>query len=159
MIKKKFSLILSLLILSFLLVSCSSSRHDMSEQDEFSSDSVYVFDKPLTPPTPSPVPDTTSVQPKVQPPPTPAPPSVAKETYYYIIQIGAFKSNDRAQAFADSAKMEIGNKIEISYSSRVNLYVVHLMPPYATKTAAQTAREGLWKKNKFKDAWILTVKK
>ena len=157
MIKKKLSLILSLLILSFLLVSCGSSRHDMSGQDEFSNDSVYVFDKPLTPPPP-PAPDTASVQPKVQPPP-PTPPPAAKETYYYIIQIGAFKSNERAQAFADSSKKEINNKIEISYSSRVNLYVVHLMPPYATKAAAQAAREELWKKNKFNDAWILTVKK
>jgi cell division septation protein DedD len=157
MIKKKLSLILSLLILSFLLVSCGSSRHDMSEQDGYSNDSVYVFDKPLSPPPPAP--DTTSVQPKVLPPTTPLPPPVANETYYYIIQIGAFKSNERAQALADSAKKEISNKIEISYSSRVNLYVVHLMPPYATKTAAQTAREDLWKKNKFKDAWILTVRK
>ena len=156
MITKKFSLILSLLILCFLLPSCSTSKENIGNQDEFSSDSVYVFDKPLTPPPP-PATDTTSVQPKVQTPPTPPPPP--EEKYYYIVQIGAFKSNSRAQAFADSSKKEINNKIEISYSSRVNLYVVHLMPPYATKEAAQKARQELWKKNKFKDAWILTVKR
>ena len=158
MITKKFSLILSLLILSFLLVSCGSGRHEMTEQDGFSNDSVYVFDKPLTPPPTPPAADTTSVQPKVQPPPT-APPSVEEEKYYYIIQIGAYKSNEKAQAFADSAKKEIPNRIEISYSSRVNLYVVHLMPPYASKAQAEKARQELWKKNKFKDAWILTVRK
>lgn len=155
MIKKNICLLLSLLILPLLLISCSSANESMENQSDFSNDSVYVFDQPLTPP-PSP-PDTTSVQPKVQHPPSPPP--EAKETYYYIIQIGAFRSNDRAQAFADSSKKEIPNKIEISYSSRVNLYVVHLMPPYATKAAAQKAREELWKKNKFKDAWILTVRK
>ena len=160
MIRKKFILLLSLVILSLLLASCYTSKGDMENQDEFSSDSVYVFDKPLPPPTPPPV-DTSTVQPKEEPP-TPPPPVVippAKETYYYVIQIGAFKSNERAQIFADSAKKEISNKIEISYSSRVNFYVVHLMPPYATKEAAQKAREELWKKNKFMDAWILTVRK
>ena len=155
MIKRNIKLMLSLLILPILLISCSASKENNNEdQSGISNDSVYVFDQPLTPPPTAP--DTVSMQPKEEPPPTPPPPKEVK--YFYIIQIGAFRSNERAQAFADSAKKEINNKIEISLSSRVNLYVVHLMPPYATKKEAQKAREELWKKNKFKDAWILTVR-
>ena len=155
MIKRKIILILSILIFPFLITSCGTGKENVGEKGGLSNDSVYVFDQPLTPPPP---PDTVSVKPKEQVT-TPTPPPVYEVTYYYIIQIGAFKSNEKATKFADLAKKEISNKIEISYSSRVNLYVVHLMPPFITKAAAQKAREELWKKNKFKDAWILTVQK
>ena len=73
------------------------------------------------------------------------------------MQIGAFTTNERANEFADSARKVLRYKIDISYSNSVNLYVVQIVPPFATKAEAEIIRNELWKNEMFRDAWILTV--
>ncbi len=149
-----FALILSLLILPFLFISCTGSKDNVENQNGISgADSVYVFDQPVT----TPKHDSVMVKPKVESKP-PAPPAPKQINYYYIVQIGAFSTKDKASAFADSVKKDLKYAIEISYSSTVSLYVVHLMPPYKSKAEAENVRNELWKMNKFKDAWILMIK-
>jgi cell division septation protein DedD len=107
---------------------------------------VYVFDQPITAPTKKEAPID---QKKVVNPPS--------KSQFFIVQIGAFTSNERANEFADTVRKVLKYKIDISYSNSVNLYVVQIVPPFATKAEAEIVRNELWKNELFRDAWILTV--
>jgi cell division septation protein DedD len=144
-IKIKLLFLLLFLILPVLLESCSGSKETES-QTGASSDSVYVFDQPVSSPTKKEAPID---QKKVVNPPS--------KSQFFIVQIGAFTTSERANEFADTAKKVLRYKIDISYSSSVNLYVVQIVPPFATKAEAEIVRNELWKNEIFRDAWILTV--
>ncbi len=148
MTKIKFITTAAVFALPLLLSACGGTKQVTEEQKQNpKSDSVYVFDQPMAPTQK----DTLEVQPKVSPP--------ELEVKYYIVQIGAFTTKEKAEEFADAARKELKNKIEISFSNNVNLYVVQLSPPYSEKQEAERVRNELWKNYKFKDAWILTVTK
>jgi len=142
--KKLNFLFISLFILaSVTFYSCSSSKQAENVNSENQTpDSVYVFDQPV-------LDNNADEQPKVTPP--------AMEAKYYVVQIGAFTTKDKADNFTEEAKKLLKNNVEISYSSNINLYVVQLTPPYNKKEEAEKVRNDLWKIEKFKDAWILTV--
>jgi cell division septation protein DedD len=147
MIKIKIELLFLLLflILPVLLESCSGSKETESQKGS-SSDSVYVFDQPISSPTKKAAPIDQKVV--VNPP---------SKSQFFIVQIGAFTTSERANEFADSVRKVLRYKIDISYSNSVNLYVVQIVPPFATKAEAEIVRNELWKNEMFRDAWILTV--
>lgn len=78
---------------------------------------------------------------------------------YYLVQIGAFTTKDKAEKFASDNKSKIKKEIQISYNEQVNLFVVQLSPLFTEKKEAEKLRNELWKDPAFKDAWILTVTK
>ena len=146
MTKIKFITTAAAFALPLLISACAGTKQAAEEQKPNTKpDSVYVFDEPMTPQHE----DKPEVLPKVSPP--------ELEVKYYIVQIGAFTTKEKAEEFADAARKELKNKIEISFSNNVNLYVVQLSPPYSEKQEAEKVRNELWKNDKFKDAWILTV--
>lgn len=155
MTKIKFLTSVSIFMLPLLINACGGSKETTEEQKQLpKSDSVYVFDQPLTPTHPGSIAlrkDSLEVQPKV------IAPNI--EVKYYIVQIGAFTTKEKAEEFAEMAKNNLKYKIEISFSNNINLYVVQLSPPYSEKQEAEAVRNELWKSEKFKDAWILTVTK
>lgn len=110
-------------------------------------DTIYVFDK--------------------------VPPSPAKETVqentpirnydqqnflmtYYLVQIGAFKTKEKAEKFARKSMLKIKDKIDITFNPLINLYVVQLNKHYNSHEDAEIVRNELWKMNDFKNAWIVT---
>jgi len=78
---------------------------------------------------------------------------------YYVVQIGAFTTKERAENFMTDSKNKINHQLNIAYSKEVNLYVVQLSTAYTSKSDAENVRNGIWKMSEFKDAWILTVNK
>ncbi len=138
--------IILLLILAPVIIlninGCSSS--DQSTQN-VNKDSVYVFDE-IPPDTTSKIPE-----PKVESPNFPV--------KYYIIQIGAFTTKERADEFAAKSKNLIKENLDIEYGDNVKLYVVQLTPFYTSRNQAEKMRNSLWKMKQFKDAWIVTVTK
>ena len=140
----KFLCLLPFLIIAFLMESCSGSK-ETENQTGTPADSLYVFDQPVSTPTKK----ETHVEKKVDNPPS--------KSQFFIVQIGAFTTSERANEFADSARKVLRYKIDISYSNSVNLYVVQIVPPFATKAEAEIIRNELWKHKMFRDAWILTV--
>ena len=148
MSKIKSITFVSILFSALLISSCSGSKETTEEPKQSAQpDSVYVFDQPLTPAHK----DSLEVQPKITAP--------NPEVKYYIVQIGAFTTKEKAEELAAIARKELKYKIEISFSDKINLYVVQLSPPYSEKQEAETVRNELWKNNTFKDAWILAVTK
>jgi cell division septation protein DedD len=144
-IKIKLLFLLLFLILPVLLESCSGSK-DTETQKGASSDSVYVFDQPVPSPTKK---EAVIDQKKVV--------NAPSKSQFFIVQIGAFTTSERANEFADTVRKVLRYKVDISYSSSVNLYVVQIVPPFATKAEAEIVRNELWKNEMFRDAWILTV--
>jgi len=123
------------------LTGCSTSQQ--TQTTENGGDSLYVFDT---------VPDTSAEEIPVLDYPD-------MEMTYYVIQIGAFTSRDRAEKFAEESKSELPYNVKISFSKQNNLYVVQLKDYYTSRNEAEQVRNVLWKKDKFKDAWILTIYK
>lgn len=125
----------------FYMAGCSSSQK--TENMDIGRDSVYVFDSVTDA-------DTNKIEPLEYP-------DMGKT--YYVVQIGAFTSSERARQFAAESKQFLPYDIKTSFSRQNNLYVVQLSEYYTSRTEAETVRNDLWKMEKFRDAWILTINK
>lgn len=135
------SLILVILALFIYLSGCSTSQQ--TQTTDTGKDSVYVFDS---------VPDTSSDEiPSLKYP--------DMGMTYYVVQIGAFTTRERAQRFVSETKASLPFNVKISFSQQNNLYVVQLADYYTSRSEAESVRNELWKDEKFKDAWILTIYK
>lgn len=135
--KKAFLLLASVSVLVWI-TSCTTSQQS-SEEDQ-----IYVFDQ---------IPKENTIE----LPETGEYPNL-NETYY-VVQIGAFTTKDRAESFADLSKNKIKNEIDISYNDVIKLYVVQITPFYKSKREAEMVRDELRKNSEFADAWIVTVNK
>lgn len=74
----------------------------------------------------------------------------------FIVQVGAFSSEERAKRFVLENQTKTDWKMSISYSNTVRLYVVQL-PPFSTRTEAERVRNILWQNDAFRDAFIITI--
>jgi hypothetical protein len=76
---------------------------------------------------------------------------------YYLIQIGAFTNEKRAKRFADKSSKMLNEEIIVSFSDRVNLYLVQLEKKFNNKSDAEIVRDNLKLFPEFQDAWIVTI--
>jgi cell division septation protein DedD len=133
--------ILSLIIIliAFQLVSCSGSQ-----QSNDSEEQVYVFDE-------------VPVEKTIDAPKTGEYPTTGSS--YYVVQIGAFTTEDKAEDFAELSREKTNYRYSIVYSGNLKLYLVQVIPFFKSRTEAEEVRNNLWKTEDFVDAWILTVYK
>lgn len=127
-------------ILPLIIAGCSAATQNTEEE----SDDVYVFDEVKSD-------STFELSDPMQYP--------SLGVTYYVVQIGAFTTKDRAESFMAESKQKITYPLNIAYSKEVNLFVVQLSSAYTSKSDAEKIRNGLWKIDEFSDAWILTVNK
>jgi hypothetical protein len=125
--------------LLFSLAACSSSE-ETTEKDD-----VYIFDE---------IPSDTTLKMNE---PIVSYPNV--NVTYYVVQIGAFTTRERAETFKAEAAIDLKKELAITYSNDVNLFVVQLTPLFTSRTEAENARKVIWKNKKYNDAWIVTVNK
>ncbi|AFH49253.1 Hypothetical protein IALB_1545 [Ignavibacterium album JCM 16511] len=78
---------------------------------------------------------------------------------YFVVQIGAFTSKERAEKFAEVSKSKVNKDIIITYSESNNLYLVQLSPFYKSRQEAELVRDELKVIPEFSDVWIVTVNK
>lgn len=131
---------ISVLFALIYLAGCSSSEEATKEKNKNSD--VYIFDE---------VPSDTTVdlsEPEGFPP-------FNKE--YYVVQIGAFTSKDRAEKFAEDSRIKLQMDTNISFNPDVNLFVVQLKKQFKTRKEAENMRDNLRTMNEYKDAWVLSV--
>jgi cell division septation protein DedD len=137
----KYYLTQSLLIVSacFLIVGCSTSQQGTEEEKQ-----IYIFDE---------VPEEKTIEaPKTGEYPT------LKEAYY-VVQIGAYTTQDKAEAFAELSRSKTNYKYSVIYGESTKLYLVQVIPFFKSRTEAEEVRNNLWKLPEFVDAWIVTVNK
>ena len=128
-----------LLIISCLVISCSSSEETQVKNQEIDQDTVYVFDE---------IPPEDAFE--FESP-------VSQSSDVYVVQLGAFSTFDRAKEFADQSWAKLNREIKVEYKETKNLYVVWIYPPFQDKTSAEGYRSEIQKDGEFKDAWIVTV--
>jgi hypothetical protein len=132
---------ISLLIPACSSVQQSAGREEQKNKPGDKKDSLYVFDQASAK-------DTAQIQNKSE--------IQTNGGTFYLIQIGAFSTKERADEFADSSKSKIQDEIAVSFKTGANLYVVRLSEHYASHDEAVKKRDILWKIPDFKDAWIVT---
>lgn len=135
---KKFFLILSLLVFVNLIISCTSSKQSSD------GERIYVFDEQNN-------------QEKIDVKKDGEYPNI-NETYY-VVQIGAFTTKERAENFAESSRKKIDKEVIITYSENNNLYLVQISPFFRSRQEAELIRDELKVMDEFKDVWIVTVNK
>jgi hypothetical protein len=141
-----------LVIISLIFPACSSvqqtsGRDEQNNNSGEKKDSLYVFDQAAAK-------DTTKnadvqAKPEVQ----------STGGTFYLIQIGAFSTKERADEFADLSRKKVQDEITVSFKSDVNLYVVQIAQHYTSHEEAEKERNILWKIPEFKDSWIVTEQK
>jgi cell division septation protein DedD len=141
-----------LIILSFLLYSCSSTETTI-QQDKAKEPEVYVFDDVSKTDSSKIIPTKTIVpvtekQEKI----SVAQPIIGKK---FIVQVGAYTSKDRAEAFVKENQSKTDQKMSISFSNQVQLYVIQL-PPFSSREEAEKVRNSLWLITPFKGSFIIT---
>ena len=131
----------SLLIISsiYIISACTTSQQGSEDEKQ-----VYIFDevpeeKTIEPPKTGEYPNTTSS--------------------YYVVQIGAYSNEEKAQAFAEIGRTKTNYKCSVVYSESLKLHLVQIIPFFKSRTEAEEVRDNLWKLPEFVDAWIVTVNK
>lgn len=148
---KNFIVLLAALLFTLFISACSSSD-SASNDSQYDQQEAYVFDEVI---------QSDSVQTEepadVTPPPPPAIENPAPAVDY-IIQLGAFTTLVRAEEFIKENQSKIVYPMSASFSDEVKLYVVQI-PPYNSRSDAETVRDILWQTPVFKDAFIITKSK
>ncbi|NOX16807.1 MAG: SPOR domain-containing protein [Chlorobi bacterium] len=136
-----------LFLLTAFLFSCSSSKKAAEETSDNNAEEVYVFDDVGGYGEQTSDANSSNVV---------ANQNIPEETgREYIVQVGAFTSQARAERFVTVNQSKVGFPMQISYSDKVNLYVVQL-PPFPTRKDAENVRDNLWTIDTFRDAFIVT---
>lgn len=139
--KKLAGLIFSFVVI-LLLPSCASK--EVTKDNTPKKDTVYVFDQVA--------PDTVKKQaPSVENPTT--------QTPYYLVQIGAFSTREKAESFSGVAKTKLNYDMTIKYNDVIKLFVVQLNPPFTSRPEAEKVRNDIKQYQEYNDAWIVTVDK
>jgi len=144
--KKTFYLFGIILIYAF--TACSPSTQSSEESTQNSDDQeIYVFDD-VSEYEDQGIPENVEV---IQPVQNNTDDTVSN----YIVQVGAFTTEARAQRFVTVHQPKLEYSMSVSFSEQVNLYVVQL-PPFNNRRNAEMVRDELWKTEIFKDAFIIS---
>ncbi len=134
----KYLTVLSILfITSFFLASCSTVEEEKKDEKPVSENQIDTIKSVETTPT---------VDNKVEVP----------KSYFYVVQIGAYSTFEKAKKFRASVKSKINEEIFVSFDKRTSLYVVRLKPR-DSRQEAEELRAKLRAQKEFSDAFILTI--
>ena len=136
---KKYFLMITILLSVKLFVGCTASQQNTDNEKQ-----IYIFDE---------VPEEKTIE----PPKTGEYPNTISS--YYVVQIGAFTTEEKAEAFAEISRNKTNYKSSVDYSENLKLYLVQIIPFFKSRTKAEEVRNNLWKLQEFVDAWIVTVNK
>lgn len=136
---EKYFQYIYLALFAVLLIGCSATQQNSDDEKQ-----VYIFDE---------VPEEKTIE---------APSSGeypgTSETYY-VVQIGAFTTEEKAQSFEELSRSKTNYKYSVIYSENLKLYLVQVIPFFKSRSEAEAVRNNLWKISDFVDAWIVTVNK
>jgi cell division septation protein DedD len=128
----------TIFILNFV-IGCTASQQNTDNEKQ-----VYIFDE---------VPEEKTIE----APKTGEYPNTISS--YFVVQIGTYSNEEKAQAFAEIARAKTNYKCSVVYSESLKLHLVQIIPFFKSRTEAEEVRNNLWKLTEFVDAWIVTVNK
>lgn len=130
---------LAILLILMSIVSCSSSQNSGNDEEK-----IYVFDEQKEG-------EQIEVKQDGQYP--------NLDETYYVVQIGAFTTKQRAESFAELSRKKISYDVIITLNENNNLYLVQISPFYKSRQEAELVRNEIKDLPEFSDAWIVTVNK
>ena len=136
---------MKILVVSFLIfmvslfLGCTASQQNADNEKQ-----VYIFDE---------VPEEKTIEPSK----TGEYPNTVSS--YYVVQIGAFTTEEKADTFAEISRTKTNYKSSVVYNENLKLWLVQIIPFFKSRTEAEEVRNNLWKLQEFVDAWIVTVNK
>jgi len=142
----------SLTLLATFLIACSNSQETVKSTPKKENDVQLLDDQKINDSLRTVVPqkiDTLAVNKEIPK----ENPNISKK---YIVQIGAFSSNERARSFINENQPKVAQQMKIVFRDQVKLYTVQL-PPFTSYEEAQKVRDSLWNTPSFKDAFILMI--
>jgi cell division septation protein DedD len=80
-------------------------------------------------------------------------------TAYFVVQIGAYSTEEKAQSFAEIGRTKTNYKCSVVYSDNLKLYLVQIIPFFKNREEADQVRNNLKQLSEFSDAWIITINK
>jgi cell division septation protein DedD len=129
-----------LIVLTYFFISACTTSQQTSDDEK----QIYIFDE---------VPEEKTIEaPKTGEYP-------ALKEAYYVVQTGAYTTEEKAQAFAELSRSKTNYKFSVVYGETTKLYLVQVIPFFKSRTEAEEVRNNLWKLQEFVDAWIVTVNK
>lgn len=149
-----------LIFVSTLLFACASSE-ETTQQTQKKEPEIYVFDDVNKD-------DTTKVEIPKQAEAKPEEPKpevksalerkefLTTSTKKFIIQVGAFTTQERAQSFVKENQSKIAYIMSITLRDSDKHFVVRLLP-FASKEDAEKVRNNIWQVPSFKDAFIISL--
>lgn len=137
--------IISFVLLPFFFITGCSSFQKSEVENTNGQKEIYVFDDVTA------TADTVSNNAAKELPPTV---EENPKIEMYLVQVGAFSSEEKAQNFISKISDKINYELSSHYSNKVNLYVVQL-PPFRTKKEAEEVRDEIRKVKELKGAFIV----
>ncbi len=157
---KPIKYLMPVLISSILLLSCSTSQETVANEQKKEPE-IYVFDDVTKHDTTKvEIPKQTEAKPEEPKPEVKSAP-VIKDSFTmtakkFIVQVGAFTTQERAQAFVKENQSKIAYIMSITLRDSDKHFVVRLLP-FASKEDAEKVRNNIWQIPSFKDAFIITL--
>ncbi len=145
----------ALLLSGIAFISCSTSKESTTNEMKKEPE-ILVFDEVKQPDSVKvEIPKPAETEPAVKPP------EMVKETIKpvtkkFILQVGAFTTQERAQIFVKENQPKIAYLMSITLRESDKYYVVRLQP-FETRENAETVRNSIWQIPAFKDAFIITL--
>jgi len=155
MIKNKF---LFILLLGVVVVGCSASE-ETSENTVQKLPEILVFEEVERTDTKLIKEDTLKneiPEPIIDEKPETDTIKTIDKQFKYIIQVGAYSTIERADAFIKENQQKIDNKMVISFNEQTKLYAVQLTP-FNEREDADQIRNSIKQIPAFKDAFIITI--
>lgn len=159
-VMKRSLKIISLII--FILLTACSATQETAKEEEPAKEQIYVFDDGETDSTVTIAPietvtaDTNNFIREEAIPVQDESEEIGTSAAGFTVQLGAFSTKEKAETFVKENQKDINHKMEIHYSTKVNLFVVWL-ENFSTKEEAESVRNTIWASEKFKDAFIVPV--
>ncbi len=81
--------------------------------------------------------------------------AIEEKSINYIVQVGAFSTEDRAETFVKENQSKIDLKLSLVFNDQTKLFTIQL-PPFITRDSAELVRDSIRQIQVFKDAFIIT---
>jgi len=141
---KKFLLVLPIAY----LIGCSAIQENDISSSKTKND-VYVFDDVSSTDT-----TTTAAKEVVEPVSVKIEDSLPSTIQFYIVQVGAFSTQKKAEKFVSEVKDKLEQELNIHKNDNTGFYVVQLNP-FRTRKDAEKVRDELKQIKEFSGAWIV----
>ena len=146
---------MTLLLSGLVFISCSTTKESTTNEQKKEPE-ILVFDEVKKPDSVKvEIPKQVDAKPEIKTQET-VKEVIKPSSKKFILQVGAFTTQERAQIFVKDNQPKIAYLMSITLRESDKFYVVRLQP-FETREDAESVRNSIWQIPAFKDAFIITL--